>query len=216
MNRTDIDNLYHLLRELNVEGDQREKAAIFGITSHLTGKHGDYSGLLRFLAYYGEEYLVEHAHTAIKSARFDVKRIVELGAGYGWLSRGLNLLMFGAAFKNVLTIDKRQWPMIDIVADIESKNGLHRVLDELHPGDLIVMSEFLHCLDNPKETLLPFRRFPMIIVEYSTTGLYMESYNAQIAKFGCTSIPSIENVFPNQRCEQWVVSPYTITAVQPI
>ena len=56
MNRRQMDEMYHLLRELNTSGDMVQQEAIAGIVSHLTTPKGDYTGLLRFLTYYAEKY----------------------------------------------------------------------------------------------------------------------------------------------------------------
>lgn len=215
MNRNQLSELYHNLRELCVTGDVPQKEAIMGITAHLTQPQGDYVGLLRFLSYYGERYISEEVVKLLHYNKhlFEFSRIVELGAGFGWLGRGISNA-YGQM--PVRFVDKRQWVFTDIVADIETKNGVKRVLDELKEGDLIVMSELIHCLDNQEETLRPFTKWPILVVEYwSTNPDYQESYDAQIKKFDCKPMLGIRDVFPRAKIVTGVVDPYVIWLVLP-
>lgn len=216
MDKVQFDELYHNLRRLCVTEDMHQKEAVAGIVSHLTRPQGDYTGLLRFLSYYGETFLlpsiVEQLRSASKVLRFS--RIVDLGAGFGWLGRGISnaFNLMPAVF-----VDKRQWVLIDIVADIESKNGVKRVLDVLRDGDLIVMSELLHCLNDPEETLRPFTKWPILAVEYwPLDALLRASYNDQIKKFSCKPIGNIRDVFPSSKIHTHVMDPYTMWLVRPV
>ena len=221
MEKEFIDELYHQLRLLYLSGDTQEKEAIRGITSHLTqssSTQGDYVGLLRFLSYYGERFLLKAVENAVRSAKLKANRIVELGAGFGWLGRGLsNIFNVPAVF-----VDKRQWVFTDVVADLETKNGRKRVLDVMEPGDLIVMSELLHCLNEPRAVLEPFRSWPMVVVEYSPTYRgdedkgYADSYKRQIVEFGCKPVDSLREVFPLQPMRSYDAYPYVVTVVYPI
>ena len=195
MNQEQLDNFYHNLRELCITNDTQQKEAVAGITSHLTHPQGDYTGLLRFLNYYGEKYTLSSVLDLLSSNLAGFTRIVELGAGFGWLGRGIS-----NAYDQLPTVfvDKRQWVFTDIVADIESANGVKRVLDVLKDGDLIVMSEFLHCLNTPEKVMRPFTKWPMLVVEYMPPlPHYLKSYKAQIEKFGCRSVSMVKDVFPN-------------------
>jgi len=196
MDREELDFLYHDLRKLCVTNDITQKEAVGGIVSHLTKPSGDYNGLLRFLDYYGEKYVLPTAvdilHLHNSAAQFS--RIVELGSGLGWLGRGLS----GEFDVPTLFCDKRQWMFTDVVADIESKNGIKRVLDELEDGDLIVMSELIHCIDDPHKVFEPFTRWPILVIEYNPKDKeFKRSYDAQIEKFNCEPFSSIEDVFPD-------------------
>ena len=196
MNKQEIDKLYHDLRELCVSDDIQQKEAILGITLHLT-THGDYTELLRFLAYYGENYLLPRAVKFLEYNRIKFTRVVEFGAGLGWLGRGISQ---AANNLPLVLVDKRQWTLIDIVADLESPEGRKRVLEQMQDGDLIVMSEFLHCLDSPRKVLAPFAKWPMLIIEYnSLSAAYMKSYNEQIAKFDCVPVESFRKIFPSSK-----------------
>jgi len=195
MDKLQLDELYHNLRELYLTSNAFEKEAVAGIVTHLADPAGNYIGLLRFLSYYGKSYILPSVIKLLQTSSHTPKfsRIFELGAGFGWLGRGISNT-FGVP---VTFCDKRQWVFIDIVADIETVNGVKRVLDELKDGDLIIMSELLHCLENPRDVLHPFTKWPMLVVEYDPENTsYKKSYNAQIEKFGCKPVISISSVFP--------------------
>ena len=197
MNKKQLDELYHNLRELCLTEDLVQKEAIEGIVSHLTAPNGDYAGLLRFLSYYGEKYILRVAVIMLQSTAPPVKfdRVVELGAGFGWLARGISNNYDQLP---TLLVDKRQWAFTDIIADVETNNGSKRVLDELKSGDLIVMSELLHCLDNPEDLLRQLTAWPLLIVEYDPENRsYRNSYSAQIAKYGCKPVNNIRDMLPD-------------------
>lgn len=227
MEKDKVDELYHQLRSVYLNDDITEKEAIMGITSHLTQPHssqGDYNGLLRFLSWYGEKFLLQDVYDIMVKCELKPERIVELGAGLGWLGRGLARL-----YGNIplMSVDKRQWVLIDVVADIESTNGRARVVDELKPKDVVVMSELIHCLDNPAETLYPFCAWPVVAVEYYPsmdapthaqaikTAEYRSSYNMQISRFHCNPVDGFSEVFPNSKCQEFHHFPHTIVVAEP-
>jgi len=208
MDRKQIDDLYHQLRQICVDGNVAEKAAVDGLASHLTGPRGDYRGLLMFLTYYGERFLMPKITEAVKAANLEFDRIVDLGCGFGWLGRTLAIHLGDPP---TLFVDKRQWVLVDIVADIESKNGILRVMDELKPKDLIVMGELVHCLRDPVQLLTPIMsKWPCVIIEYSPDegSAYADSYNKQIAMFGCKPVNMTEFL-------EGVGIPYKVTTYPP-
>lgn len=214
MNKYEVDEYYHDLRMLYLSSDVQQKEAILGITTHLTTPEGDYNGLLRYLAWYGESYLLPEVLGVLHQSNVKFSRIVDFGAGLGWLGRGI-----ADGYKGLPTlfVDKRQWVLTDIIADLETTNGRDRVLDALQPGDIIVMSELLHCLDNPEKVLKPFEKWPMLVVEYSAwSSRYMQSYNEQIAKFGCVPVVSLGPIFPGRRISSRPVEPYKIAFIYPV
>lgn len=216
MNKNQLDELYHNLRELSVTSDGLQKDAIIGIVSHLTQSGGDYTGLLRFLSYYGENYILPEVRKVLNShfSTGGFSRVVEFGAGFGWLGRGISN---GLGFLPVVFVDKRQYLFTDIVADLEAKNGAKRILDELRSGDLIVMSELLHCLDDPEKALRPYTKWPMLAVEYWPTSKdYRESYNAQVERFYCKPIKDMRSIFPNSKLIEYHMDTHLITLVLPI
>jgi len=215
MEKEFIDELYHQLRLLSMQEDTPQKEALEGITSHLTSPGGNYVGLLRFLNYYGEKYILPKAiellwpSTCFSTLKFN--RVVDVGAGFGWLGLGISR-HFNIP---LVMVDKRQWPLIDVVADIETVNGAKRIQDELKPGDLIVMSELIHCLQDPA-SLNIFSHHQKLVVEYCpSNGDYMGSYNFQIARLGCSATPPIDDVFPNSRVLKKNADPYMIWHVLP-
>ncbi len=211
-----MDEFYHQLRELNLSDDIFEKAAIAGIVSHLTGRDGDYVGLLRFLTYYGEKYVLPDAVKFLRqnSHLLEFNRVVDIGAGLGWLGRGIaNGLNTSLP---TLYVDKRQWAMIDVVADIEAKNGIKRVLDELKEGDLIVMSEVLHCLNDPEKVMKPFKKWPILAIEYdSVYAVYRSSYRKQIENFDCNLVDGIHDVFKGCSISSQPTEPYMMWLILP-
>ncbi len=214
MLRQQADELYHNLRLLNLTDDITQKEAILGITTHLTVPGGDYNGLLKYLAWYGEEFLLPTASGLLDYHTVSFSRVVDFGAGLGWLGRGIAL-----RHENIPTlfIDKRQWVLTDIIADLETTNGRERVLDAMQPSDIIVMSELLHCLDNPMKVLKPFEKWPMLVVEYRSWNVnYMKSYTDQIAKFDCTPIGAFVDIFPGRKIHSKTYGPYVIALIQPL
>lgn len=212
MDKDFIDRLYHELRLLCISGDPNESTAVLGITTHLTKPGGDYPGLLQFLAYYGSRFLLEHAYRAVCMHLEKPERIVEFGAGLAWLGRGLSN-RFGVPS---LHIDKRQTPFIDLIADLEAEQGRKLVLSAMKDGDLIVMSELLHCLDDPREVLASFSRWPMLIIEFRGHDVreYANSYVDQIAKFGCKPVVNLATTLGRGYVIGYT-SPHAIVTVKP-
>lgn len=218
MDKIQIDELYHNLRELYVTNDVLQKEAIEGLITHLSKPSGNYDGLLRYLNYYGEKYTLPSVLIFMQRLAFPHKtnqytRVVELGAGTGWLGRGL-----AKAFNvPVLLVDKRQFYCIDIVADIEAVNGRKRVLDALLPGDLIVASELLHCLDNPEKVMESFTKYDILAVEYwPEKNSYRISYNKQISSLGCTPVRSVRDIFPRSRIESSANDTHIFWMIRPL
>lgn len=221
MKKVDIDQLYHLLRVASNEPRANTdmfafQDLIFGLSRHLL-HGGDYHALIQYLYHYGERYLLNPTVDAIKGTGWEFTRIVELGAGLGWLGRGLssrfrtNRDLLPAVF-----VDKRQWAMIDIIADIETEPGREKVFGALKEKDLLVMSELLHCLDNPKEVLMPFAGWPMAILEYCPSNLsYRESYSCQILRYGARFIDpgDYEGMFPDRAVDIVDLDPYILILV---
>ena len=193
MGKSEIDQVYHLLRQISNEAtenkDNEPTAAVYGLAEHLL-EGGNYLKLLQYLKFYGENYLVTPTVSAIRSRYSQPQRIVEFGAGLGWLGRGIaNSYDHRETLVTTLFIDKRQWTLIDLVADLETPEGIARVQAVLKPGDMIVMSDFLHCVNNPSEIINSFSEYPMVILEYlPTSGAMQLSYSRQIGRYGATAI----------------------------
>lgn len=190
MEKDQIDELYHLLRVVSNEEmppiyDVSLHQVITGMTRHLLGG-GDYLALVQYSAFYGEHFLLNRVSQVLVEAGWDeaIERVVEFGAGLGWLARGLSH-RFGVTS---YTFDKRLWGLIDEVADLEEQEGRDQVKAVLKGGDLIVMCDFLHCLDNAFDILAEFSDYPMVVLEYSPKDPeHMLSYATQLERFGAST-----------------------------
>jgi len=228
MNKEQIDRLYHLMRmasnivdeELPTESlkatgltPAEEVDIFFGLARHLFAG-GDYSALVRYSAYYGQRFLVDPVHAAIKSKGWEFNRIAEFGAGLSWLGRDL-AAKFGTP--HTLFIDKRRWSMIDVIADLETDKGRQEVLDQLEVDDLIVMSDFLHCVDSPREVLEPFSEWPMAILEYfPISERYRVSYAQQIKRYGCRPLVLFEEIstLTSRKTDIVELDPYILMLIE--
>jgi len=184
MEKYDIDELYHLLRDASNDESDLPKF-IYGLSRHLLAG-GDYLGLIQYSAFYGENFLLEPTHKAIVERGWTPGRVVEFGAGLGWLGRGLAAKL---NFIPAMFVDKRQWSMIDVVADLETDTGIDKVLSVMKEGDLIVMADFLHCVVNPTQILEAFSSYNMAILEYMAVDPRLaDSYEKQIKRYGANPI----------------------------
>lgn len=227
MNKQQVDEYYHLLRVISNGGMLTEEYAKTGRTQsevnrifHGLSRHllagGDYDALIQFSAYYGSRFLLKPACEAIAKTGWKPRRIVELGAGFGWFGRGVS-----TSFEVIpcLFVDKRQWVLIDIVADLETDQGLEKILSVMKDGDLIVVADLLHCLDNPGEIMALFSKWPMAILEYCPTNKeYSESYSTQIKRYGANPIEPerFEDMFPDRKIDIVDIDPYLLLLVEAI
>lgn len=222
MKKEQLDELYHLLRVASNHAsntmvktglsDLEVIDTIGGLSKHLLAG-GDYPALIKFSMYYGRRFLLKPTYEAIEHTSWQFDRIIELGAGTGWLGRGLSaeLDLLPCVF-----IDKRPWVLIDTIADLETKEGRQEVLGLLKDGDLLVMADLLHCLKTPKEIMSCFSKWPMAILEYCSTDTeYMESYTTQIARYGANPVmvESYADMFPDREVEIVDLDPYILILV---
>ena len=217
MDRNEVDQLYHHLRTLRLQGSYEQKQAVRGITLHLTSEAGDYPELLTFLDYYGRVYLLPKVVKALQTHKnfFQFDHIVEIGAGTGWLGRGLTTILELESL--AVLVDKRQFTLIDIVADVETPQGQARVCDELRPNDLIVMSEALHCFSNPRNVIKRFESWPMVVIEYSPINIsYKTSYEKQLSLYGASPISDCRSLFPNSIVQPVPDDTHCILLVKPL
>lgn len=180
------DAFYHVLRKVSVSKDLDEQVAATALTAHLTSRGGNYAALLDFLAFYGTRFIAPRVKEQLRSfdTGFRPRRIVEIGAGIGWLGREL-----GEFYEaEVLLIDKRPWTPDTVVIDVEAINGMDTLLKVLNEGDLVVCCELIHCLEESKqiELLRKLTTFPTLIVEYDFGHEYSESYLEQISSLGAS------------------------------
>lgn len=227
MKKPEIDQLYHLLRQASNISEERkintktcltpqeQINVIYGLCRHLLAG-GDYSALVQYSQYYGLSYLLDPVFDELKRGNYQPKRIVEFGAGLGWLGRGLSA-KFGML--PTLFVDKRPWPLINLVADLETGEGRDIVLDALQEDDLIIACDFLHCLDNPREVMADFSTWPAVILEYYSANVeFTKSYSFQIHRYGAcplTSIAEFKDIFPDRVSRTIPIDPYILILVDP-
>lgn len=188
MEKEQIDQLYHLMRVASCSSHE-ELLALSQLSRHLLSG-GDYLSLIQYSAFYGEKYLLEPVFKALVDHHVDFDRVVEFGAGLGWLSRGLASLYARAGLNTIgtLTIDKRAWGGIGIVADLETAEGIEEVRSSLGITDLILMCDFLHCVEDPTAFIDEFPDWPMAVLEYMPGDPeYIVSFHEQLERFGASS-----------------------------
>lgn len=209
-----IDELYHLLRLVSNTGDAEFSSIIFGLCRHLLDG-GDYTALLEYLDYYGTNALLPTIASTLKRSDFEFDRLVEFGAGNAWMSKGISG-HFGLL--PVIKIDKRPWPGIDYIADLEDLKDRSKITGIMKPNDLIVMSEFLHCIDNTAEVMTPFKYWNKIIIEYMpTVKRWGWSYDKQIRRYGCEPLSSgyLEMIFGKKQIVNSIdINPYRLILVR--
>lgn len=218
MDKSQIDELYHLLRCASNEKKTDIQAfsvqhLVYGLARHLLAG-GDYPSLIQYSSWYGGRFLVDPTYEAIKGAGWKIDRVVELGAGTGWLGRALASKL---GFLPTLFTDKRPWTMIDIVADLETQQGMEKVLSVMRDGDLIVAADLLHCLDDPKDIMSHFSKWPMAILEYCPTNKeYADSYSTQIRRYGATPIfpGAFAGMFEGRKADIVDMDPYILLLVE--
>ena len=194
----DIDEYYHLLRKFSNYAADNGRAfvpptdlmkyerveVLRGLSDHLL-KGGDYNALIRFSQLYGTENILPRVVEAIESRGWSPRRVIDIGCGLGWLGRGIS--SYFSISK--VSIDKRRWPLVDKVLDVDTDNGLDELLKLTEDDDVLVGCEFLHCLERPFTFVDSTRMLNRIFIEYSPLSHKMlNSYNEQIKRFGCTVV----------------------------
>ena len=229
MEKKELDQLYHLLRRSSnlVDGHTKgpglkttltpgeQVSVIYGLCRHLLAG-GDYSALIRFSMLYGECFLVNPVYEAIRSRGWKPERIVEFGAGLGWLGRGL-AAKFGML--PTLLVDKRPWPLIDLVLDLEFDVDKADMFNRMKVGDVIVSSELLHCLDDPYEVMADFAKWPTAVLEYiPEDDDFRDSYSTQTVRYGAGPafrIDSLRDVFKGREITTVDLDPFFLMLIEP-
>ncbi len=195
MEKDQIDQLYHLLRQLSNESadpsdnidrlskltPSQEAAAIKGLVNHLD--KDNYSQLLSFCSMYGMKYILPSVIRIIRENEIHPARFIDVGCGNGWLGSNLGV-RFNTSYK---LVDKREHIMGIEVLDLETHRGLEAFKDMLDDYDIITMCDFLHCVNNPEEILSALHDHHVVVVEYVPSLVsHMESYKAQLQRYGAT------------------------------
>lgn len=193
--KEDVDQLYHLLRKFSNSGDEFIEPAKSIFTHIFYGPA--YENLLAYSEFYGQRYLLPKVIDLIHKFHWEdkFKRVVDLGCGRGWLGYGV-AHRFN---KWPVLVDKRSnvsAPLQDrtmfYCLNLETGKDLRYLKAVLEPKDLIVMSDYLHCIENPKQLLGVLESHSMIILEYTSSGNYswLSSYYHQLKRYGATAFSS--------------------------
>lgn len=223
MNQQQLDELYHLLRlasnELGIVG-----RVVLGLAHHLSDVEGDYSRLLAFSSYYGNKYLVSPVCKIIKDSYggLEFNRVVELGAGNGWLAEGICRVVWGEpTISNCLLVDKRQWRTSKtMLLDLETSDGVSDLLEELRPTDLVVSCDFLHCIDNPASLIGDLETYNMVMLEYIPVNIHhRKSYREQLTRYGAKPFETRADfmaLFDPWQTELCTLEPYAVAMVKGV
>lgn len=182
MDTEHLELLYHLLRSVSNEENPKQSEAVLGLANHLL-EEGSYEGLLAFLEFHGTNPNLILAVAALLS-KHKPQRLVDIGAGTGWLSRALTQLM---GLEKPLCVDKRPWLGVSLLLDLENPENYLKLESKLSPGDCILACNFLHCIENPREFTVHFSSWPMVVIEYwPTIKSHQVSYLRQLYRYGAT------------------------------
>lgn len=223
--KEDIDQLYHLLRKFSGSDEFREP--VEDIFTHLF-KGPRYCHLLAYSEFYGQRYLLLEVIKFIYEFHLEdkFKRVVDLGCGRGWLGHGI------AHHFNAwpVLVDKRQTvggnleerAVIYHNVDLETEEGLVFLRSVLQPKDLIVMCDFLHCIENSKQLLEMLASHRIIILEYTSPNDYsrLSSYHRQLKRYGAMAFSSeqltrIVREATGRAPKAIVMDPYLMLVVGP-
>ncbi len=195
MTKDELDELYHLLRRASNDNTAVEyngqQSRIYGLARHLLAG-GDYLALIQYSAWYGEKYLVGLVFAEMVNELIYPERIIDVGAGLGWLGRGLTSRY---KIEHYVTVDKRPWGATTHMLDIENSEDRKYLKKEYPPdkGNVIVMADFLHCTDNPREIIGDFADYPMVILEYSGCNEeHFQSYQEQLRRYSAL-VPQLDD-----------------------
>jgi hypothetical protein len=179
--KDDLDMFYHLLRKFN-ELDRKQREILLGLACHLLDEP-DYEALLDWLEYYGKQFIVPHVLPMLEQYKGKFFAVVELGAGKGWLGRAVAKFLKA----HYVPIDKRKEFNPLYCLDLEKGEDLYEMkilLHKYYPA-LVVMSEFLHCVENPEQILGRLHDQSVLIMEHKIKGWAGESFRKQLEWYGC-------------------------------
>jgi len=168
--------------------------AIKGLGTHLlVGPR--YPALYGYLAWYGRSFLQPLIVEALERWPVtDVSRVVDVGGGpHVWFGTAIARAYLG--IDRIICVDKRDAPRVDVCADLETAAGRFKLKNSLREGDLLVFSEFWHCIAPTKRAELAHALggFDWIVLEFDTSHpVYGNSYKRQLESFGASPLNSDE------------------------
>ena len=104
-----------------------------------------------------------------------------------------------------------------LYADLEVEEGRNIVLRQMKEGSLVVMSEFLHCLESPEEVVSPFSSWNWVVLEYNIHHKdFGESYKSQLSKMGANPLSRtvVEALFKGRPFQHSFLDPYHLWLVK--
>lgn len=144
----------------------------------------DYTDLSRFLAWYGETYVLQDIHTFICDKSLDQKyqSVVEFGPGTGWLIGGIAHL-----FKNAYAVDKRTY----LIKPQEGVTFILKDLEEEAAGQpfsdcVVVANHFIHCVDDIPALLGKYSAPAWVVIEPTFGESIFPYWGRQMKDFGAT------------------------------
>lgn len=176
--KDNVDQLHILLRRLATEPVEIRRPIVALVHNLLI--RNDYRSLLTFSQWYGETFLLPEV---IKLLNIKPKRIVELGAGMGWLGKGL-AEHFGVPY---VPVDRRAFIPDVVLANLETDEGIDTLIETLEEGDFVVMADLLHCLESGRIPMLAEALYDhsVLILEYTTKGEAGEAFTHHAKTRGC-------------------------------
>jgi len=179
--KDDLDMFYHLLRKFNGL-DRKQREILLGLACHLLDEP-DYEALLDWLEYYGKQFIIPQVLPMLEQYKGRFFAVVELGAGKGWFGRAVAKFLKA----RYVSVDKRKEFGPFYCLDLEKDKDLRevRALVRYYYPALVVMSEFLHCIENPEEVLKILGDQSLLILEHTTEGWAGESFREQLKRYGC-------------------------------
>lgn len=199
---------------MTVNNDDRKKEEV--ISSDIVKTFGDYTGARSYLNELGAKLILPTALSImdILAPPLEFTRVVELGAGFGWMGRGIS-----SYYKlPYLSVDLSDYAPVDIIADIESPQGQRVITDRLLPLDLIVMSEVIHCLKDPISAMKPFWAWPMVVIEFWPAAIsYCPIFNNGEKNYHLGHAPekTIHDIFPNSKIRTFSIETHALWVITP-
>ncbi len=148
---------------------------------------GDYPALLRFCRMYGTDFILPYViHDITDIFGSDFNNIIDFGAGLCWLGEGIadHFRKNSQRDYTVINIDKRYWPGVNLVLDIEESAEEFSKLP-IQSNDLVVMCDSLHCINCQYDLLKATSNASVVVIEFFPSNIdHMTSYNTQLKRYG--------------------------------